>query len=354
MPFGSVVPKELAGADTAAFEKAPVGTGAFYLESYQQGSKAILKRNTEYWQPDLPKVDSVEARFLVEQNTELQQAQAGDLDIMGEAIPAGSYSAITGDPTLTDRIQRRLDVAVFYMTMDTQDPKGQLSNLKVRQAMNMAIDKANIVKLNNGRGGVTNCIFPPALPGYDETCNPYTYDVDAAKALMVEAGFPDGFETTLYADTTDISDFATQSIQEDLAKIGIKIKIVQKDFDVLLGTITVPHQAPLVFIGWFQDFPDPSDFIDPVLSCATAVPGAFNQAMYCNADVDALGAAALAEQDDAKRLTMYQDIQKKIMADAPWVPITLSETVILTSDKVIGNPLHPVWPYDLPKIDVTE
>ena len=257
------MPKELAGQDAAAFEKAPVGTGPYYLESYQQGGKAVLKRNTGYWKPDLPKTDSVEVRFLVEQNTQLQQAQTGELDIMGELIPSGSYSAITGDPTLTERIKRRMDVAVFYVTMDTRIPRRILSNVKVRQAINMAIDKANIIKLNNGRGGPLECIFPPDMPGFDPTCDPYTYDVAAAQALMVEAGFPDGFETTIYADTTDISDFGTQSIQQDLAKIGIKVKIVQQEFDVLLGTITVPHQAPLVFVGWFQDFPDPSDFIDP-------------------------------------------------------------------------------------------
>ena len=76
----------------------------------------------------------------------------------------------------------------------------------------------------------------------------------------------------MYSDTTEISKSSTLAIQQDLAKIGITVKLVPQDFDVLLGTITVPHQAPLVFIGWFQDFPDPSDFFDPILSCATAVP----------------------------------------------------------------------------------
>ena len=352
MSFGSVVPKELAGEDTAAFEKAPVGTGPYYLESYQQGSKAVLKRNTSYWQPDLPKTDSVEVRFLVEQNTEIQQAQAGQLDITGEFIPSGVYSQITGDPTLTEQVKHRIDVATFYVSMDTTDPKKILSNVKVRQAINMAIDKANVVKLYNGRGGVADCILPPAMPGYDASCKPYTYDVEGAKKLMAEAGFPNGFETTMYSDTTEISKSSTVAIQQDLAKIGITVKLVPQDFDVLLGTITVPHQAPLVFIGWFQDFPDPSDFFDPILSCATAVPGSFNTAGYCNKDVDALGAKALAEQDDTARLAEYQQIQKMVMADAPWAPVFFNESVILTSDRVIGNPLHPFYFMDLPRIDV--
>ncbi len=354
MGFGSIVPRELAGEDTAAFEKAPVGTGPYYLESYQQGSKAVLKRNTFYWQPDLPKTDRVEVRFLVEENTQVQQVQAGQLDIMGESIPSGVYSQITGDPTLTDQVKHQIDVATTYVSMDTTDPKKQLSNIKVRQAINMAIDKANLVKLYNGRGVVADCIFPPAMPGYDTSCKPYTSDVEGAKKLMAEAGFPNGFETTMYSDTTELSKSSTVAIQQDLAKIGINVKLVPQDFDVLLGTITVPHQAPLVFLSWFQDFPDPSDFIDPILSCSTAVAGAFNTAWYCNPDVDALGVKALAEQDDTARLAEYQQIQAMIMADAPWAPILFNETVILTSDRVIGNPLHPTYPNDLPRIDVKE
>jgi ABC-type transport system substrate-binding protein len=158
----------------------------------------------------------------------------------------------------------------------------------------------------------------------------------------------------MYSDTTEISKVSTLAIQQDLAKIGITVKLVPQDFDVLLGTITVPHQAPLVFIGWFQDFPDPSDFFDPTLSCATAVPGSFNTAGYCNKAVDELGAKAIAEQDDTARLAMYGEIQKMVMADAPWAPVFFNESVILTSDRVIGNPLHPTYPNDLPRIDVKE
>ena len=94
-----------------------------------------------------------------------------------------------------------------------------------------------------------------------------------------------------------------------------------EEFATFLDRIETPHKAPLGYVGWFQDFPDPSDFIDPILSCASAVQGGANAAWYCNKDFDAEAASALGETDQAKRLTEYQDIQKKIMAEAPWVPI---------------------------------
>jgi ABC-type transport system substrate-binding protein len=349
MGFGSVVPAE-AGQDATAFGAAPIGTGPYHLVSYAQGDKAVFARNDSYW-GTAPLNAGAEIRVGLDATGELEQVIAGELDLMGDQIPPGTYTATVNDPTLTDRIQRRTDVAVFYLSMDTTAPDSPLSNVKVRQAMNHAVDKANLVKIQNGRGGPAGCIFPPNLPGHDPSCDPYPYDVAKAQALMAEAGVT-GFSTQLYTDPSDLSKAWAESIQADLAKIGITVDIVLQEFDVLLGTIVVPHQAPLVLIGWFQDFPDPSDFVDPILSCKTAVEGGANGAWYCNPEVDALAAQALAEQDDATRLAMYQDIQKRIMADAPWVPTVLSETVEVVSGRVSGSYLHPVYPYDLRTIAV--
>jgi ABC-type transport system substrate-binding protein len=346
------VPAE-AGLDATAFGAAPIGTGPYHLVEYKQGEKAVFARNDTYW-GTAPLNAGAEVRIGLDANTQLQQTIAGQLDLMGDFIPPGAFNATVNDPSLAGRIQRRTDVATFYLSMDTSAPDSPLSNVKVRQAINHAVDKANLVKIQNGRGGPANCILPPAMPGYDASCDPYPYDVEKAKSLMTEAGQAAGFKTKLYTDPSELSKTQAEAVQADLAKIGITVEIVLQEFDVLIGTITVPHQAPLVMIGWFQDFPDPSDFFDPVLSCATAVEGGFNNAWYCNKSIDALSAAALAEQDDTTRLAMYQDIQNKIMADAPWVPTVLSETVEVVSARVSGTYLHPVYPFDLRTIAVKE
>ena len=103
---------------------------------------------------------------------------------------------------------------------------------------------------------------------------------------MAEAGYRAGFETTLYTDTTDPDPQIGASIQQDLAAIGITVKIVSQEFATFLDTIETPHKAPIGCVGWFQDYPDPSDFIDPILSCASAVQGGANAALYCNKAVD--------------------------------------------------------------------
>ena len=141
---------------------------------------------------------------------------------------------------------------------------------------------------------------------------------------------------------------------QDLAAIGITVELVQQDFDVLIGTITTPHAAPIVYLGWFQDFPDPSDFYDPIFSCAVNVPGGASYGWYCNEAADALADKARGEPDEQVRIQQYRDLQDLVMADVPSVPVNHPEMVILVSDRVIGNPFSASYQFDLNEVDVTE
>jgi ABC-type transport system substrate-binding protein len=101
------------------------------------------------------------------------------------------------------------------------------------------------------------------------------------------------------------------------------------------------------WVGWFQDYPDPSDFMDPTLTCATAVQGGANAALYCNKEVDSLLAAAHGMSDSSARLQAYQDIQKKIMADAPWAPFRHQEFYTIVGKRVGGFTIDPQWLFNL-------
>lgn len=356
MPFASAVPADLAGEDAAAFGNDPVGTGPFYLESYAKGEQAVFQRNPHYWREGFPRADTIDFRLIVSVQNQLQQAKLGQLDIMGDQIAPGDYDATMNDPRFKDQVLRAPQVAVTYLSIDTSGPSEALNDVRVRQAMNHAIDRDEQVRLLNGRGVPAGCIFPPNMPAYDPTCNPYPYDVGRAQALMREAGWEAGFSTQLYTDTTEASKAGAEAIQADLARIGIGVEIVLQDFDTLIGTISTPHQAPLVQIGWFQDFPDPSDFIDPILSCAAAVEGGVNSAWYCNEEVDRLSAEARRVLDPTRWQPAYQEIQRMIMADAPWVPLFYQEWVTFRSARVPGyTALDPVWSLpDLAAIEIVE
>jgi len=346
--FAAVVPKELATEDTAAFDAAPVGTGPYILGSYTKGQQATFLANKHYWQPGQPYLDEIDFKVGVDDNAALQQVQAGTLDILGDQIPSGSFTQVTTDPQYADQIVRHSLVETQYMSMDASQPNGgPLSKLAVRQAIEGAIDKENILKIYHGAGVVADCILPPDMQGFDPTCKPYTFDQAAAKTALAAAGYPTGFKTTLYTDTTDPDPKVAAALQQDLATIGITVEVVTQSFDTFLNTIETPHEAPLVYVGWFEDYPDPSDFIDPILSCASAVKGGANASWYCNQAIDAQAAAARGEVDGAKRITEYQAIQKAIMADAPWVPLIHEDWVTLESKRVGGFVIHPVWLYSL-------
>jgi ABC-type transport system substrate-binding protein len=346
-PFASVVPKETPH-DAAEVAKGPIGTGPYVLKEYTKGSQATFVANKSYWQTGQPFLDEIDIKVLVDDNTAIQQIQADQLDMMGDAIPAGSFTQITTDPALKDRIVTHTLVNTDYLFMDTQQPdNGPLSKVAVRQALEYAIDKDNILKLVHGTGVKAECIFPPDLPGYDPNCHPYGFDQAKAKQMLSDAGYPNGFEETLYTDTTDPDPLIAQALQQDLAAVGVKVDIVTEEFATFLDRIFTPHKAPLGWVGWFQDYPDPSDFIDPLLSCATAVQGGANASLYCNKDVDALAAQARGETDSAKRLQQYQQVQSMIMAEAPWVPVRHQVWFTLVSTRVNNFQIHPVWQYDL-------
>jgi ABC-type transport system substrate-binding protein len=351
--FAAVVPKELATEDTAAFDAAPVGTGPFLLKSYTKGQSAQFVRNPLYWDTGLPHLDGVDFRLSVDGDTQLQQVQADQLDVMGDAIPSGSFTQVTTDPTYTDQIYHHTLVDVQYLWMDTQQPnKGPLSNVKVRQAIEHAIDKDHIVQIIHGTGKKAGCIFPPDLPGYDASCDPYDFDPAKAKALLAEAGFPKGFKTKLVTDTTDPDPQVAEAIQQDLAEVGITAQLETQEFSTFLDTLFTPHTAPLGYVGWYQDYPDTSDFIDPILSCATTVKGGSNAPQYCNEEVDTAAATAKGMTDQAARDAAYQEIQRKIMDDAPIVPIFYLERFNIVSKRVAGFAIHPVWLIDVRSLSI--
>jgi peptide/nickel transport system substrate-binding protein/oligopeptide transport system substrate-binding protein len=231
-------------------------------------------------------------------------------------------------------------------------------DVRVRQAVNMAINKDRIVQLINNRAIPANQPLPPSMPGYDKDYKGYPYDPAKAKELLAEAGHPDGFSTELYAMNTDPNPRIAQAIQQDLAAVGIKASIQAQAQANVIAAGGDKNGAPMIWSGgmaWIADFPDPSNFYGPILGCAGAVPGGWNWSWYCNKDLDAEAAKADSIVDPAKaaeRNKMWSDIYIKIMKDAPWVPVfneqrfTLKSARMGGADNLYVDPVHIPINYD--------
>jgi ABC-type transport system substrate-binding protein len=225
--------------------------------------------------------------------------------------------------------------------------------VRVRQAVNMAINKDRIVRIINNRAVPANQPLPPSMPGYATDYKGYAYDVEAAKKLMADAGLADGFSTELYAYNTDPNPRIAQAIQQDLAAIGIKAELKS------LAQATVIEaggngSAPMIWsggMGWIADFPDPSNFYGPILGCGGAVQGGWNWSWYCNEELDKLAAEADAMTDPAakaEREKKWSEIFVKLMEDAPWAPIFNEQRFTMRSKRMGGDDSLYVDPVHIP------
>jgi len=350
--FGFVVPKEEVEKYGADFGHHPVGTGAFKFVEWNLGQNLTLERFADYHIKGVPYLDKLVFEIGQEPTVNLLRLQKGEVDILGDGIPPAQFVQVTTDPANKELYVVGDQLHTGYIALNVKVKP--LDNVKVRQAINMAINKDRIVQIINGRGVPANQVLPPAMPGYDPDYQGYAYDPAGAKKLLAEAGFPDGFQTELYATNTDPQPRIAQAIQQDLAAIGVKADIkaiAQAEVITAGGT---EGQAPMVWSGglaWIADFPDPSNFYSVILGCSGAVPGGWNWSWYCNPDLDKKAAAADAMTDPNKaadRAKAWSEIFAGVMADAPWVPIMNETRYTMHSPRVGGDPVLFVEPIHIP------
>ena len=345
--FSSVVPKEAVEAAAGDFGKLPVGTGAFKMTEWTLGQRLVFERNPDYWRAGEPYLDGVTFEFGQEPVVALLRLQNGEIDVPGDGIPPAKFTEVMGDPAQKAMVAQGNVLHTGYITMNVT--AAPFDKVEVRRAVNMAINKDRIVQVINNRAAPATQPLPPAMPGYTADYAGYPYDVEGAKKLLADAGYPEGFETDLYVVNTDPNPRIAQAIQQDLAAIGITVN---------LQSLAAPNvieaggagTAPMVWSGglaWVADFPDPSNFFGPILGCAGAEPGGWNWAKYCNADLDAAAVAADSMSDPAKsadRLKAWSDIYMKVMEDAPWAPMFNDQRFTMRSDRMGGDPALYVDP----------
>ena len=350
--FSHVVPKEDVEKHGPDFGKNPVGTGAYRMTEWTLGQRLVFERNPDYWRQGLPYLHKITFEVGQEPIVALLRLQNGEVDVPGDGIPPAKFQEVMDDPEQKARVVIGGQLHTGYITMNTTKPP--FDDVKVRQAVNMAINKERIVTLINNRAEPANQPLPPSMPGYDKAYQGYAYDVDKAKALLAEAGFADGFETELFAMNTDPNPRIAQAIQQDLAAIGIKASIQALAQANVIAAGGEKDGAPMIWsggMGWIADFPDPSNFYGPILGCGGAVQGGWNWAWYCNEELEAKAGEADAITDPARaaeREGMWLEIFLAIMEDAPWAPVFNEQRFTMHSPRMAGDPSLYVDPVHIP------
>lgn len=343
MHAASIVSPEAVKKYGADFTKNPVGTGPYKFVSWTPGVEIVLEKNDDYFK-DAPSIEKLIFKPITEAQTRLAELEAGNIDVMVN-IPPDDLERLRGNEKVT--MIEQPGMHVWWTAFNTQ--RAPFDNVKVRQAVNYAIDKDAIVNgILQGSGEVANSPLPPTVWGHNPNVKNYDYDLDKAKELLAEAGYPDGFEVTYWVPESGSGMQQPQAmaaaIQSDLAKIGVKVKIQTLEWGAYLDKVFVPaeqNEMDMHQMSWIGDNGDPDNFLYILFSGAQWPAAGFNDSYYKNDKVDELLKKARVTKDKEERTAMYEEAQELIMADAPWIVVDHEKQLIATSSRVKNFKLHP-------------
>lgn len=326
--------------------KQPVGTGPFKFKEYLPGQRLVVEKFADYYVKGVPSLDQVEFRIVTDPEAALLALKSGEVDIYPrigteklEELDDAAYTKLSAPQNL-----------VQLMTFNIA--RKPFDDIRVRQAINYAVDKDEIIQgVALGKGTKLGSNISPVLakyyqPGLEDT---YPTDIDKAKSLLAEAGYKDGFETTLSVPSNYQFHVDTaQVIAQQLEKIGIKVKIETVEWAVWLDRIYKGRDYDLTIIGLDGKL-NPYDILNKYLSDARN--NFFN---YKSEAFDETLKAAVKEIDDAKQVELYKKAQTILAQDAAAVYIMDPNLNVALSNKLAGYKQYPLYVQDLSTVYFTE
>jgi peptide/nickel transport system substrate-binding protein/oligopeptide transport system substrate-binding protein len=305
MPVASVVPP---GLDPAR----PIGTGPWRFVEWKHDDYLLFARNDAYW-GGAPATDSLRARIIAEPSTAVAEFESGNVDIL--LVPAndtrrweesGTRAVMMSVPALQ----------LVYIAINTT--RGPLADTRVRRAINLAIDRREIVqRLISGRGRLAAGVIPPSLGGADTTRAAYPFGVALAKQLLADAGHASGIDVELWVGSNPVYARIAEAAQGYLAAANIRAKIVQRE-SAAAREAARNGVADMFLKDWYADYPDAENFLYPLLHSTNKGVGG-NVSFFANAEFDKLVALARAEPEEGKRNALYRQADALAFDQAPMV-----------------------------------
>jgi len=322
------------------FGENPVGTGPFTLDSWDRGSRIDLLRFDDYW-GEKPGIERLVFLAVPEDTTRMALVETGEADV-AVRVPPSDVMRINANPDVTVENVSSLRTIYIYFNY-TMEP---FTDARVRQALNYAVNKQEIAEFIFG-GAVrpSDAAIAPGIFGYSSV-GEYDYDPERARALLAEAGFPDGFETTLYCPTGRyLRDIQTcEAVQSQLAEVGVDAAIESLEWSAYLEFTRRPveeNTVPMAMLGWGTVTGDADYGLFALFHTSEHVPNGSNRAFYSNAVVDALLDEARTTPDESLRTQLYNDVLEILRTDAPWLFMHSETQLVAVRDGVTGLVIHP-------------
>lgn len=324
------------------FGENPVGTGPFVFKQWIRNDKIVLEKNPNYWVQGYPLLNQLIFKSIPDNQARFTALQSGDIDMMDGVNP--------DDVTLAEKnadlqVWLRPSMNVGYLAFNTEKPP--FDNVKVRQALSMAVNKQALINaFYNGLAEPAKNPMPPSLWGYNDAVQDYAYNLDEAKKLLAEAGYPDGFTTDLWympvpRPYIPQGKKIAEAMQAEFEKIGVKTNLVTEEWATYLEK-TGKGEHSMALLGWTGDNGDPDNFLYVLLDKDNAkAPDAGNISFYKNDQLHEILIKAQQSSDVNERTELYKQAQEIIHNDAPWVPLVHSTPPLLGKKNIVGFNPHP-------------
>lgn len=328
---------EAAGDQFGMDPAVTVGTGPFEFSSWSFNNQLVLTRNEDYWKgaSGLP---GVVIKIIPDTETQSMMFESGELDILDLDYAADSVDRFT--ETYPNQIVQGPRVGIVYFTMNFN--KEPFQDVRVRKAVQMSIDRQAILDaLYGGRGQVEQGIFPHGLIGFNPDQEEIKYDPEAAKALLAEAGYADGFDMEIAADSSasDTMTMALEIVSDQLAEVGIRAEIKNYDESTWLETRKSGELGSFMST-WSADYNDPDNFIYTFFGNEEKTR--IRSINYPDTEVMERVAKARTIVNEDERLAEYKALEEKLIhEDAAWVPMFSRLHLFAVSKRVQG--FVPLW-----------
>ncbi|PKB72363.1 MAG: hypothetical protein BZY87_00820 [SAR202 cluster bacterium Io17-Chloro-G6] len=321
-PTAFVLDRENIEANPKNWFRKPNGTGPFMMTEYKVGETLILSRNEAYHlgPPNLAEVEMILSggtSMLMYENDEIDIAGVGlaDLDRLLDPTHSLNEELLRAPPSFS----------IQYIGLNVDEPP--LDDIKVRQALNLAIDKREIATIVLGDQVVpASGILPPGFPGFNSSVTGYGFDPERAKQLLSESKYGGDLENIPPITITTPGSFgANVSLDMEVVlqmwekNLGIRTEFQQTEFATFLKDLN-KRRFQMFDIGWIADYPDPENFLDILFYSDSSN----NHTNYSNPEVDALLEEARVETDETLRFDLYNQVEQMILDDAPWIPLWYS------------------------------
>ena len=321
------------------------GTGAFKFVEWKHDQYIELERNDDYYGNNAL-LEKVKYAIFADEDTAFLEFKAGNLEYT--RIPIGKIQSTLGDPELGDQAIIKPSLAIYYFAMNVQIEPFK-DNLALREAVNYAIDRQNIVDvLSEGVPTPATGFVPPGIPGFQEDVMKYTYDVEMAKQKLEEADYPggEGLPTIKFGINIGSGhELIAEAMQADLAEIGIDVEIVGMEWGTALEAFK-NGEIGFFRLGWLADYPIMDNFLFPLFYSESAD----NYSGYVNLEVDQMLLDARKIADDEERYAKYREVEKKILEDSAFALVYFYGARRITQSYVKGFYLTSMEDYDLSKV----